>query len=186
MTVKGLEQAIKNLNSLDLDMVPRATAQAVNRIAARAISRSSTTVSKDTRVPRKLVRGRAKIKKASANSPNPVASIRINRGNLPAIKLGAARVQLSRRKRNVRGMGSVLKIGRFSFRNAFVQQLANGRWHVLRRTTKGRYPIEVVKIPLVEPLTKAFTDETVRLVNTDMPKELGYALKNQLRLLLVR
>ncbi|MDN6549622.1 MAG: phage tail protein, partial [Enterobacterales bacterium] len=37
MSVKGLEQAIQNLNSLSRIMVPTATAQAVNRVAARAI-----------------------------------------------------------------------------------------------------------------------------------------------------
>ncbi|MFV9398426.1 phage tail protein, partial [Morganella morganii] len=32
------------------------------------------------------------------------------------------------------------------------------------------------------PLTQAFTDETESLLKSDMPKELGQALKNQLRL----
>ncbi|MCW9738063.1 phage tail protein, partial [Morganella morganii] len=73
-------------------------------------------------------------------------------------------------------------IGRFKFEDAFIQQLANGRWHVMQRTGNSRYPIDVVKIPLVTPLTQAFTDETESLLKSDMPKELGQALKNQLRL----
>ena len=184
MTIKGLEQAIANMNSISSTAVPRASAQAVNRVAGRAISRSSSTVSKETKVPRKLVMQRAKLKQATIN--RPVATIKINRGNIPAIKLGAAQMRVSRRQGNLRGQGSVLKIGRFTFRNAFIQQLANGRWHVLQRSGKSRYPIEVVKIPLTTPLTEAYTAETHRLMQSDMPKEMASALKNQLRLIIKR
>ncbi|EPO5324742.1 phage tail protein, partial [Citrobacter freundii] len=82
MSLKGLEQAIANLNSISNTAVPRASAQAVNRVATRAVSRSVAVVSKDTRVPRKLVKQRARIKRATAKKP--MAMIRVNRGNLPA------------------------------------------------------------------------------------------------------
>jgi hypothetical protein len=36
MSIKGLEQAIENLNSISKTAVPRASAQAVNRVASRA------------------------------------------------------------------------------------------------------------------------------------------------------
>ncbi|MBO8132460.1 phage tail protein [Dickeya fangzhongdai] len=184
MSLSGLDQAINNLNSISKTAVPRATAQAVNRIAGRAISRSSRKVAQQTKVPNKLVRGRSRLKKATIN--RPIATIKVNRGNLPAIKLGAAKVQLSRRKGNRFGAGSVLKIGKFSFPGAFIQQLNNGRWHVMRRLAKARYPIEVVKIPLETPLTSAFREETMSLMDSDMPKELSAALKNQLRLVLIK
>ena len=87
----------------------------------------------------RLVRQRSRLKRAKPD--RLVAAIRINRGNLPAIKLGAARVQLSRRKGEKRGRGSVLRIGPYIFKNAFIQQLANGRWQVMHRLGKSRYPI---------------------------------------------
>lgn len=184
MSLKGLEQAIANLNSISNSAVPRASAQAVNRVATRAVSRSVAVVSKDTRVPRKLVKQRARIKRATAKKP--MAMIRVNRGNLPAIKLGTASVRLSRRKRDKNGANSVLRIGPFRFPGAFIQQLENGRWHVMRRTSRPRYPIEVVSIPLAAPLTTAFKDELPKLMESDMPKELRASLKNQLRLILKR
>lgn len=98
MSIKGLEQAIANLNSISKTAVPRASSQAVNRVANRAISRSVSVVSKETRVPRKLVKGRARLRRATVKKPR--ALIRVNRGNLPAIKLGVASVRLSRRKRD--------------------------------------------------------------------------------------
>lgn len=184
MSVKGLEQAIANLSAISKTAVPRASSQTINRIATRGVSRSVKVVAADTRVPRKLVNQRARVKKASVSKP--VATIRVNRGNLPAIKLGVASVRLSRRKRDKQGANSVLRIGAFRFPNAFIQQLKNGRWHVLRRTAKPRYPIEVVSIPLADPLTTAFRKELPKLMESDLPKELQATLKNQLRLILTR
>ena len=184
MSIKGLEQAMANLNSISTTAVPRASAQAVNRVATRAVSRSVAVVSKDTRVPRKLVKQRARIKRATTKKPR--ALIRVNRGNLPAIKLGTASVRLSRRKRDKKGANSELRIGPFRFPGGFIQQLKNGRWHVMRRTSKPRYPIEVVSIPLATPLTNAFRDALPKLMESDMPKELRAPRKNQLRLILKR
>ncbi|OAT52131.1 phage tail completion protein [Kluyvera georgiana ATCC 51603] len=184
MSIKGLEQAMANLNSISSTAVPRASAQAVNRVATRAVSRSVAVVSKDTRVPRKLVKQRARIRRATTKKPR--ALIRVNRGNLPAIKLGTASVRLSRRKRDKKGANSELRIGPFRFPGGFIQQLKNGRWHVMRRTSKPRYPIEVVSIPLATPLTNAFRDALPKLMESDMPKELRASLKNQLRLILKR
>lgn len=184
MSIKGLEQAIANLNNISKTAVPRASSQAINRVAGRAVNRSIAVVSKDTRVPRKLVKQRAKVRRATVK--NPRALIRVNRGNLPAIKLGTASVRLSRRKRDKKGANSVLRIGQFRFPGAFIQQLKSGRWHVMRRTAKPRYPIEVISIPLAVPLTNAFKDALPKLMGSDMPKELRASLKNQLRLVLTR
>ena len=184
MSIKGLEQAIANLNSISEKAVPRASAQSVNRIAGQAVNRSVSVVSKSTRVPRKLVKQRARIRRATVSKPR--ALIRVNRGNLPAIKLGTASVRLSRRKRDKSGASSVLRIGPFRFPGAFIQQLANGRWHVLRRTTRNRYPIEVVSSPLAVPLTEAFRAELPRLMDERMPEVMRQNLQNQLRLILSR
>ncbi|EJB0961977.1 phage tail protein [Escherichia coli] len=192
--MKGLENAIRNLNSLDTRMVPQASAWAINRVAQKAVSVATrqvagNTVAGDNQVkgiPLKLVRQRVRVFKASP-SGKMTARIRVNRGNLPAIKLNTTR----------RRAGEGLRVGKYFFRGAFFQQLANGRWHVLRclpearfatghdhqgRLRKNRLPVEVVKIPLSGPLTQAFEDARDRIIAAEMPKQLGYALKQQLRL----
>ncbi len=198
--MKGLENAIRNLNSLDTRMVPQASAWAINRVAQKAVSVATrqvagNTVAGDNQVkgiPLKLVRQRVRVLKASP-SGEMYARIRVNRGNLPAIKLDTAR----------RRAGDGLKVGKYFFRGAFIQQLANGRWHVLRRLPEARFapknekdskgrpkrnrlPVEVVKVPLAGPLTQAFEDARDRIIAEEMPKQLGYALKQQLRLYLTR
>ncbi|EFL6915445.1 phage tail protein [Escherichia coli] len=204
--MKGLENAIRNLNSLDTRMVPQASAWAINRVAQKAVSVATrqvagNTVAGDNQVkgiPLKLVRQRVRVFKASPSGKMTVR-IRVNRGNLPAIKLGTARgnlpaiklgtarVRLARRGGKLQYRGSVLKVGKYLFRDAFIQQLANGRWHVMRRIDgKNRYPIDVVKIPLSGSLTQAFEDARDHIIAAEMPKQLGYALKQQLRLWLTR
>lgn len=194
MSIKGLEQAIANLDSLDRNMVPNASAWAVNRVAANGVSVAVRKVAKETvagdnrvsGIPVKLVRQRVRVNKASP-SGHSAARIKVNRGNLPAIKLGAAQVRATNRRGPLVRKSSVLRIGRYVFRDAFIQQLANGRWHVMKRIAgKSRYPIDVVKIPLSAPLTTAFEAEKKRMLEEEMPKQLGYALKQQLRLHLKR
>ncbi|EOD1553419.1 phage tail protein [Escherichia coli] len=141
-------------------------------------------------IPLKLVRQRVRVFKASP-SGKMTARIRVNRGNLPAIKLNTTR----------RRAGDGLRVGKYFFRGAFIRQLANGRWHVLRRLPEARFatgrdhqgrpkknrlPVEVVKIPLAGALTQAFEDARKSVIDNEMPKQLGYALKQQLRLYLTR
>lgn len=133
--MKGLENAIRNLDILDTRMVPQASAWAINRVAQKAISQATRQVARDTvagdnqmkGIPLKLVRGRVRM--LSASFRKMYARIRINRGNLPAIKLNTTR----------RRAGDGLRVGKYFFRGAFIRQLANGRWHVLRRLPEARF-----------------------------------------------
>ena len=172
--MKGLENAIRNLNSLDTRMVPQASAWAINRVAQKAVSVATRQVAGNTVAGDNQVKG------------------------IP-LKLVRQRVRVFNTTRRRAGEG--LRVGKYFFRGAFIQQLANGRWHVLRRLPEARFatghdhqgrprknrlPVEVVKIPLSGPLTQAFEDARDRIIAAEMPKQLGYALKQQLRLWLTR
>lgn len=197
MSLKGLENAVQNLSSIDRQMIPRASAMTINRLAQKAISFATHKVAKETvagdnhrqGIPFRLVKQRVRLWKASPRFDvgKQYARIRINRGNLPAIKLGTAQVRLTRRKGQLLRGGSVLKIGPYLFRDAFIQQLANGRWHVMKRIEgKKRYPIDVVKVPLAAALTQNFGEAKNRIIAEEFPKELASSLKQQLRVHLTR
>ncbi|EAO0751936.1 phage tail protein [Salmonella enterica] len=197
MSLKGLENAVQNLSSIDRKMIPKASAMTINRLAQKAISFATHKVAKETvagdnhrqGIPFRLVKQRVRLWKASPRFDvgEQYARIRINRGNLPAIKLGTAQVRLTRRKGQLLHGGSVLKIGPYLFRDAFIQQLANGRWHVMKRIEgKKRYPIDVVKVPLAAALTQRFEEAKNRIIAEEFPKELASSLKQQLRLSLTR
>ena len=184
MAIKGLEQAVENLSRISKTAVPGAAAMAINRVASSAISQSASQVARETKVRR--------LKRATVK--NPQARIKVNRGDLPVIRLGNARVVLSRRRRrkkgqrsSLKGGGSVLVVGNRRIPGAFIQQLKNGRWHVMQRVAgKNRYPIDVVKIPMAVPLTTAFKQNIERIRRERLPKELGYALQHQLRMVIKR
>lgn len=197
MSLKGLENAVQNLSSIDRQMIPKASAMTINRLAQKAISFATHKVAKETvagdnhrqGIPFRLVKQRVRLWKASPRFDvgKQYARIRINRGNLPAIKLGTAQVRLTRRKGQLLRGGSVLKIGPYLFRDAFIQQLANGRWHVMKRIEgKKRYPIDVVKVPLAAALTQSFKEAKNRIIAEEFSKELASSLKQQLRLYLTR
>ncbi|EAA1980164.1 phage tail protein [Salmonella enterica] len=197
MSLKGLENALQNLSSIDRQMIPKASAMTINRLAQKAISFATHRVAKETvagdnhrqGIPFRLVKQRVRLWKASPRFDvgKQYARIRINRGNLPAIKLGTAQVRLTRSKGQLLRGGSVLKIGPYLFRDAFIQQLANGRWHVMKRIEgKKRYPIDVVKVPLAAALTQSFEEAKNRIIAEEFPKELASSLKQQLRLHLTR
>ncbi|ECL7695598.1 phage tail protein [Salmonella enterica] len=197
MSLKGLENAVQNLSSIDRQMIPGASAMTINRLAQKAISFATHKVAKETvagdnhrqGIPFRLVKQRVRLWKASPRFDvgKQYARIRINRGNLPAIKLGTAQVRLTRSKGQLLRGGSVLKIGPYLFRDAFIQQLANGRWHVMKRIEgKKRYPIDVVKVPLAAALTQHFEEAKNRIIAEEFPKELASSLKQQLRLHLTR
>ncbi|EJF8020269.1 phage tail protein [Escherichia coli] len=131
----------------------------------------------ETKVRRKLVKERSRLKRATVRNPN--ARIIVNRGDLPVIKLG---IRMLGRRPN-----SILKAGQHRYQRAFIQRLKNGRWHVMQRVAgKNRYPIDVVKIPMAAPLKQAFDENVDRIRRERLPKELAYALKQQLRIAIKR
>lgn len=83
MSLKGLENAIRNLNSLDRHMVPQASAWAVNRVAASAVSAATHRVAKEAvagdnqkkGIPFRLVKQRVKLWKASATGKTMPVSV---------------------------------------------------------------------------------------------------------------
>lgn len=138
MAIKGLAQAMKNLDAIDRRAVPRASATTLNRVAGAIIAKTASSVARELAVPRRLIR--ARIRLSPARPDKVYAKVYINTGNLPAIKLGEARVRLSRRKRRKKGQraalkggGSVLIVGKRRIPDAFITRLANGRWHVMQR-----------------------------------------------------
>ena len=176
---RDISEAIHNLQSVSRTAVPRASAQAVNRIATRAISHSIRETSKEKKIKGRLLKRRVKLFRANARKP--VATVRVRRGDVPAISIAKARI-IKRRKNK----SSEIKVGSYRFKNAFIQKLRNGRWHILQRKEETRYPIKVCKVPISLEITTSFRNNTEQLMQTDMNKELRSALTQQLRLVIRR
>lgn len=76
MAIQGLEQAVENLSRISKTAVPGASAMAINRVASSAISQSASQVARETKVRRKLVKERARLKRATVK--NPQARIKVS------------------------------------------------------------------------------------------------------------
>ena len=70
MAIKGLDQAIDNLSRVRKNAIPAASAMTINRVATTAINQSSSQVARETRVRRKLVKERSRLKRATVRNPN--------------------------------------------------------------------------------------------------------------------
>ncbi|MFA7818620.1 MULTISPECIES: phage tail protein [Aeromonas] len=197
MSIKlDLEKAVANLNLLPAALVPKASAQAVNRVSSRASGRAIRLTAKDARVrvPAKLIRPRVKIFKATPQAPNAV--IRVRRRPIPMIRLGPAQQRLTRR--GGRYQAGDMQVGRHRVPGGFVADGSKGfgqyrrgggyastalrSWQILRRVGKGRHALEVMRIPLVTPITEHYEREAKAAMSRDMPREMQQALLRQLKL----
>ncbi len=97
MAIKGLAQAMKNLDAIDRRAVPRACRHDTEPCGGVHHRENGLFGCQELAVPRRLIRERIRLQRASAD--RVYAKVIINTGNLPAIKLGTASVRLSRRKR---------------------------------------------------------------------------------------
>ncbi|MGL6475254.1 phage tail protein [Aeromonas hydrophila] len=114
MSIKlDLDKALNNLSMLPEKLIPKASAQAVNRISTRASARAIRLTAKDerVRVPAKQLRPRVKIFKATEG--NPSAVIRVRRRPIPMIRLGPVQQRLTRR--GGRYQAGDMQVGRTAF-----------------------------------------------------------------------
>ncbi|MCR3909396.1 phage tail protein [Aeromonas hydrophila] len=197
MSIKlDLDKALNNLSMLPEKLIPKASAQAVNRISTRASGRAIRLTAKDerVRVPAKLLRPRVKIFKAT--EANPSAVIRVRRRPIPMIRLGPVQQRLTRR--GGRYQAGDMQVGRHRVPGGFIADGSQGfgeyrrgggyastklrSWQILRRVGKGRHALEVMRIPIVTPITEHYERESKAAMARDMPREMQQALLRQLKL----
>jgi len=195
MTIdRDIAQAIKNINGVSKRAVPRANAQALNRVAARVVSRSTKAVSSEVKLPQKNIKKRAEVYRARFN--RQYVQIRVRLSPVPLISVAEARKKIMQNRTRYKaampgrkrgGRFSAMTIGRSNkFDRVFLQQLKNGRWHILQREGAGSYPIDVARVEVKKPFQKAYKSVSVELMRSDFPKELKAALRNQIRIMIVR
>lgn len=159
----------RNANKV-VNQINRQAAKAINHLAVQARNQATKTVAKDIGVPTKTLRGRTRqSKNQRAAATKLKAQLRVNISPLPLI-----RVLEGKNNRIWVGKGGIL-VGKYAVQRGFIQRLANGRTHVMQRAGQARYSIDVVKVPLRQPLTLAYQNAL-----KDYPAELQKELKNRL------
>lgn len=192
---RQLATAVKNLSALDEKAVPRASAMAINRIVKRVISRSVKETSKEVDIQQKVIRKYVRISER-ANPKKPESKVSLKRNGVNLTFIPKARNQIKRNRQSYKSRYekqrqrsrkySTIKVGKHKFDNAFLQKLSNGRWRIMQRSSDLRYPIELAKVPIATEITRSFVKNSNQLMQTDMPKELSYAIGQQIRLVIRR
>lgn len=189
LDVSALAAVTRNLNTLGQFKTEKALAQGINRAAKQMVNRATRTAARrivagdnhKKGIPYRVLRKRIRYAKASVYGKDISVRVYINPSRLPVIKLGQPKLVLSQRRTQMnQGAKSVLHIGPYIFRGGFIQ-LIQGRPQVLRRTSRTRYPVDIVRIRVDDELEKAWHSE-LPLWADKAGKEIGYAIAHQIRM----
>lgn len=166
-TSKDIKRLNAKMEKLAKVEMRKASNSALNKTAARIKSRLVKQVATETKLQQKHIRKRVFIKKSSFKTL--FARITAYRRDMPLISTGNAR----QNKKGVRA-------AKQQHSSAFINNV-NGRAHVLRRKSKARYPLELLKIAVVKIVDKFTRPIAQKIMKEDYPKllrqEVEYRIK---------
>ncbi len=187
-----IQKTIANLNAIKRTAVPVATSKTINAVGMVSERNTAKDVSKTERIKQKSIRARLVVRQKSAPAV-PVRIVKIRRHPMAVSAVGKPR----KTKRGV-------TVGRHRFDSAFVADGSKGfgkyipaakrsnrsqayrptrlkSEQVFKRSSKARYPIEVVTIPIAEPLTEAYERSVRRAYNQEFPRSMAKNLETEFR-----
>ena len=136
--IASLERKLEKISRAELY---RADASALNKTAAKAKTATASVVSKETKIPVSVVKKRVFLRKAIAGRRG--ASIALYSRPVAAVD-----ARISRNSKGWRVSGK-------NYRGSFLAKMSNqNRHHIYQRKTKKRLPIQMVKVPLAEPVER--------------------------------
>lgn len=142
---KQINNILKTIHALP-EQVQKATILALNRTSEWLKGRVAKDISREKRIKLKIIRDKIKVLKADKR--NIQANLNCNFQNIPIIDLGKVRQN---------AIGAV--VGNMTFPHAFIATMhKGGKQNVYRRTTKKRFPVKVVKIPIYNDAIKIIED----------------------------
>lgn len=172
--IKGLE---RKLNEYAKVQVPRAAASALNKIVPKVRTGVVKTVTKEVKVPAKFLRKQVFAGRAKSNSLSAYVKSYLRPISLARL-ISPATLQKSRgrgtNRRGVRAAGQ-------QFDGAFINVgKNNGRWYVLRRKGKSRYPVEVINVRIDGSITANQLPIADRFIKSDFARLYAHELKFRL------
>lgn len=172
--IKSLE---KKLNEYSKVHVRRAAASALNKIVPKARTGVIKTVTKDVKVPAKFLRKQIFAGRAKSNSLTAYVKSYLR-------PISAARLLTPARLAKSRGRGTNrrgVRVAGQQFDGAFVNVgRSNGRWYVMRRQGKSRYPVEVINIPIDGSINSNQLPIADRIVRADFARLYAHELQFRL------
>ncbi len=178
---KSLEQQIKQrakkLNQISKHEAPRASAAALNKTSRMIVPRVIRKVSTEKKVPQKILRKRTFVSRATPRKQR--AKIYGYAQAVAAVSLLKTTQLLKHARRGTNRRG--VRVAGQQYDGAFINVLRkSGRFQVLRRTTDGRYPLEVIKIPIEDSYERALSTISQQKMKTEFRRLLMHELDYRL------
>lgn len=165
--IEGLSRKLDAIKSIE---VPRAISYVLNETARKGKTQITKAVKEETGVAASVIKNR--FYNSNSTAKKLKSKVTVYRRDIPAISLGVAQTRLRIKKGRIIGGGSI-KVGNKTFKNTFVNQTGkNRKWHVLRRLSSKRYPIEVVKVDMVSAINKHAKRVMFGVYSADFEKNL--------------
>ena len=166
--IRLLEGKLSAIKSIE---VPSASSSTLNKVSARIKSRVVKGVSKETKIKSSVIRKRVFISRSTVKKQRAKLNVYVR--NVAAIsliknpKLGAFKRKVAGKKianawvaDGSKGYGRYRKGAGFGKTKLSKQQ-------ILRRSSKSRYPVEVVTISIVKPVTRIAKTVSSRIIKND-------------------
>ena len=166
--IRALE---KKLTKIQSSTVPLASNSALNKVAAKIKTRTVKGVSKETLVKQKFIRQRMRVKKSKPDTQRAFLWVYVNDISaislMKNVKFGAFKRKVAGKKYKNAWMADGSKgFGRYKKGSGFSATKVKNK-QIFRRTTKGRYPLEVIKIPILKPSTRISRVVAERLMRNE-------------------
>ncbi len=173
--MKSMDQQIKalekTLNKIQSSAVPLASNSALNKVSAKIKTRTVKGISKTTKVKSKVIRARMRVKRSRLHTQRAFVWMYVNDISaislIKNVKLGAFKRKVAGKKyKNAWTADGSKGFGRYKKGSGFSATKVKNK-QIFRRTGKGRYPLEVIKIPILKPSTRISRVVGERLMRTE-------------------
>lgn len=162
-----LKVLAKKLHRMAAIEGPRAVSSALNKTGALIQTQVVKDVSKDSKIPQKIIRRKAFIGKSTARKQR--TTISMYRTGVPLISLATGKNSIQEP-----APGWISVKGFFVERGFINRVRKTGKKQVFQRKNSKRYPIDVVRVNIQ------------RVVDTSMPKQTALKMRNEFPRLLKR
>lgn len=154
-------------------VMKKAQTMALNKTMAKVKTGTIRDTAKAVGIKQKFVRQRVYFKgRLRARTKSLEAVLLVKHPGIPITEIGNV-VSTLRTRRSAGG----LKVGKHRFPNAFVQQVASGKWLAFQRKGRSRYPIEELRIQLIPHANRSAQNALVRIGKREYPVELNRAMR---------
>ncbi|EPT9721476.1 phage tail protein [Vibrio cholerae] len=187
-----MEQTVERLKKVRSSSVPIAISKTINAVGMVSERNTAKDVSKTERIKQKSIRARLVVRQKSAPAV-PVRIVKVRRHPMAVSAVGKPRktkrgVTVGRHRFDSafladgsKGFGKYIPAAKRSNRSQAYRPTRLKSEQVFKRSSKARYPIEVVTIPIAEPLTEAYERSVRRAYNQEFPRSMAKNLETEFR-----